>query len=373
MKILFFIDSLSSGGAQHQITNLAILFKKKKYNVNVLIYNNKNNFFAKKLEEEGVKVEVLKNTNYIARIFNARKYLNKNKQDIVVSFLETPNFLACISKIGFSKWKLITSERSGTKKPFLGLKNKIFKWFERFSDVIVCNSNVAKNLWIENYPDYSKKLLTIYNATFVPNIGENKYIALKDNKINIVIAASYRGIKNLTNLLDALCLLDKENLEKLKISWYGNINASNDSEENYTKSLKFIKDNSLEDIIKLNDAVHNIDDYMFKADFVALFSEYEGLPNSICEAMMLGKPILMTPVSDYKTFITSKNGIICKDSKAENIKIALEEVVLLKKQDLINMGLESKKIAFNLFSSEKIIEKWEKVFNNIINKKEGEE
>ena len=363
MKLLFFIDNLSSGGAQRQITNLAILFKKKGNDVSILIYNNNNNFFGKQLEQEGIKIEVLKNSNYISRIINTRIYLNKNNQDMVVSFLETPNFLACLSKIGFSKWKLITSERSGTKESFKGVKNKIFKWFERFSDAIVCNSNAAKNLWEEYYPCYSKKIFTIYNTTFIPKI-DTKYEILKDGKLHIVIAASYRVIKNLINLLKALCLLSQNDLEKVQITWYGNINASDDSEQNYKDALKIIEENKLGSIIILNKAVHNIAEYMFQSDMVGLFSEYEGLPNAICEAMMLAKPVLMTPVSDYSIFITPKNGILCKSSRPESIKNALEEALNLKKENLIDMGIESKKLANNLFSSKKILENWEKIFHD---------
>ena len=83
MKLLFFIDNLSSGGAQRQITNLAILFKKKGNDVSILIYNNNNNFFGKQLEQEGIKVEVLKNSNYISRIINTRIYLNKRYGSVI--------------------------------------------------------------------------------------------------------------------------------------------------------------------------------------------------------------------------------------------------------------------------------------------------
>ena len=36
----------------------------------------------------------------------------------------------------------------------------------------------------------------------------------------------------------------------------------------------------------------------------------------------------------------------------------------LKKENLIDMGIESKKLANNLFSSKKILENWEKIFHD---------
>ena len=48
----------------------------------------------------------------------------------------------------------------------------------------------------------------------------------------------------------------------------------------------------------------------------------------------------------------------------KSIKNALEEALNLKKENLIDMGIESKKLANNLFSSKKILENWEKIFHD---------
>jgi glycosyltransferase involved in cell wall biosynthesis len=38
---------------------------------------------------------------------------------------------------------------------------------------------------------------------------------------------------------------------------------------------------------------------MYESDVVALVSKLEGLPNTVCEGMALGKPIIMTRVFRY--------------------------------------------------------------------------
>ena len=50
----------------------------------------------------------------------------------------------------------------------------------------------------------------------------------------------------------------------------------------------------------------DVDNIMNNTYFIGLFSEFEGFQNVICEGMMLGKPIIMSRVSDYKDLVDSK-------------------------------------------------------------------
>lgn len=97
---------------------------------------------------------------------------------------------------------------------------------------------------------------------------------------------------------------------------------------------------------------------MNEADAVGLFSKYEGLPNAICEGMMLGKPIVMTRVSDYATLVDDSNGFLCDWDSSETIKNALLRLINLRKDELLEKGKNSKTRAERLFSKERIIKQW---------------
>ena len=97
---------------------------------------------------------------------------------------------------------------------------------------------------------------------------------------------------------------------------------------------------------------------MNEADIVGLFSKLEGLPNAICEAMMIGKPIIMSKVSDYINLVDEENGFLCDWDNPNSIKIALEQAIFLNDKELIKMGLKSKIKADKLFSSEVIVNQW---------------
>lgn len=356
-QILCLIDNLGSGGAQRQLTTLAILWQKQGYNVKFLVYGTAD-FFKSVLDKEQIKIDRIDSKNYLDRIIKVRKYLRNGNQDVVVSFLDTPNFLACISKIGGAKWKLIISERSCLESNFTSKRALLTKWVVRFADKIICNSYQASLLWKKFYPKYENKIDVIYNAVTL-NLDENIVYTPKINgKLKMVVASSFQPLKNVLGLINAFSFLSKEEQKKIEVYWYGSNNDGINFNQNYINANRLINDMGLKDIVHLEDATSNIHSIMYNCDIVGLFSKYEGLPNVICEAMMMGKPIIMTKVSDYKSFMSNKNGALCGSDTPKDICSSLRKIINLSVDELESMGENSKAIAYKLFSADVIICKW---------------
>lgn len=355
-KILLLIDSLGSGGAQRQAVNIAISLKKREYTVEILCYFQKN-FFESLLNSNNIRVIWIVENNPIMRILKIRNFIRNQNYGSVISFCETPDFLNFMSSIGRHSWKVITSERSAKEYHLTSIKGKFFAYFKRYSDYIVCNSENAKQLWLKYYPFYEHKLKVIYN---IVDIGETdlKYDTSRNKKINIVVAASYQALKNPINLIRSLDLLTEEERRKIRIDWYGEkVVSENEGSKIYDESLHLIKKNNLISCICLHESTKDIYEKMSKSDYVALFSSVEGLPNSICEAMTLGKPILMTPVSDYKIFIKD-NGFIVPNTSPDAISTSIRLLFNIFEDQLLCMGSESRRRAISLFSENVNIEKW---------------
>lgn len=368
MKILCFIDSLGSGGAQRQMVTLAKLLKHKGYEISFLVYHRED-FFKHYLEEEAIPIHYIIENRSLFRIIKIRKYIRKGGFDTVISFLETPNFLNCIAAIGGKSWKVVTSERSSKDSTFLSIKGKIFGWFQRFSDVLVCNSHNAKTMWEKYYPQYKDKLNVIYNPVILPEIT-SEYIPKRDGKLHIVVAASYQYLKNPIGLIKALTLLNEEERKKIKVNWYGRIEIIKGDSFAYHESLSIIKEYKLEEVIYLNEETKDIANKMNEADVVALFSELEGLPNAICEGMMIGKPIIMTKVSDYNSLIDSSNGFLCEWDDPKSIYYALQELIEISTNELIELGKQSISKANILFEENVVVKQWTQLINGRIIKKE---
>ncbi len=362
MKILLFIDNLGSGGAQRQLVTLSKLLKKEGFDVSFLIYGNAD-FYQQDIKKENILINKIVTSKYLIRIFKVRRFIRKGNYDVVISFLDVPNFLNCFAAIGGKKWKVITNERSSKESTFLSRRGRIFGWFQKYSDAIVTNSYNAMNMWKKYYPQYEKKLSVIYNAVVLPPI-HSEYKVRKNGKTNIIIAASYQYLKNPIGVVKAMTLLSKSERDKVKITWYGSKKVSSQNAKAYEEAKQLIEKNNLKESICLKDATLDIYEKMQKADVVGLFSELEGLPNVICEGMMIGKPIVMTRVSDYSLLVDEQNGFLCDWDNPNSIKEALIGVSNLSNDELLEMGSKSKTKAEKMFIPSNIVKQWKSVIKD---------
>lgn len=360
-KIALLIDNLGSGGAQRQILNLSILLKDT-YKVEIIIYQDII-FYKNEVEDNDIKVVVIDANSYLKRLISVRHYLRHNNYAIIISFLETPNFLACFANLGIRKFGVITSERSAKESTFIGLKNKIYNFFDRYADIKICNSYKAKENWMKYKTLYKNKAKVIYN----PIIISNSF--LKRNSKNtcrkLVVAASYQPLKNILRVIEAVNLLDDQQKKLIKIDWYGRSEIVRGDNKLYLEAKNKLDEYNLTTIFSLHDETTNIHEKMNDSDAVGLFSIVEGLPNSICEGMMLRKPILMSKVSDYEMF-AKDNAFLCDPLDIRSIKNCLVEFIKTPSDELYKMGQMSYAIAQNLFDPNIIRENWIKEIENVI-------
>lgn len=356
MKILMLIDNLGAGGAQRQVVTLSKLFSDKGLNVTILLYNKDINFFEKDLCESSIAVKTCHHNNSIIKLLKIRSFIRNSGSDVVISFMDTPNFINCFSAIGGKSWKVITNERSAKDSTFTTKKGKIFLWFQRYADEIVCNSYNAMAMWKKNAPKYSCKLDVIYNAVSLSKIN-TAYHMRHNDKTNITVVASYRDIKNPHNLVKAISLLNATDKSSVVFDWYGNKIVSHEEQHVYSGINNLIKEKKLLNVINLHDASTNIHNIMNRADVIALFSKVEGLPNAICEAMIIGKPVIMTRVSDFSTLVND-NGVLCDWDNVDSIKNAIRNMVRLDNISLEKMGKVSKQKAKTLFEPDYVANQW---------------
>lgn len=351
-KILFLSRSLSSGGSERRMVNLARLLKEKGYDVCFICLRD-TDFYKPMLIEMNIPIMIVKGN--ILNPFAIIKSIRSIKPDAVISFLETPNIINCYASVLRHSWITITGESSSFNELYkeLSLVHKIrghfMGYLMRYCNYLICNSEHAKDLWIRSYPRYKKKIKTIYNPVIIKTLIST-YIPLLDNKCHIVVAASYQYLKNPLGLIRAVSKMKFR--EHLVIDWYGAKLAA------YMESEKLVSDLNLGDIIRLHGPSKDIHNIMNSADVIALFSKVEGLPNAICEGMMIGKPIIMTRVSDYKQLVTEQNGFTCDWNDEDSIANVLDKVVSLNEQELKRMGEKSKEVAKQLFNLDTIVGKW---------------
>lgn len=357
-RILILSKSLESGGAERQLFYLASYLKKSNA-VDFLVYK-RSGVFLDKLEALGIGVYSFTKRSLIKDSFSVETIVRKGKYDVVVSYLPELNLVneiaALFGRFRFKKWRVIVGARSSNPAFVKSFKLRFYYFAHIFSDAIISNSESNKReILLVNKLLKEKKIHVIYNI-FQPESLSADYLPFRNDRINMVVAANYRMVKNLDGLLCALSLLDNDQRSKIHIDWYGiDVDGSLD------KGNQFIENNSLSEVISLHQSSDEIYLLYQQADIVGLFSHYEGLPNSICEALYLGKMVICTPVSDMPLLLKDTGNIICGSDLPDDIFLGLSNLINLNKETVVQVGKSNCQKFAQLFYKDKIERELESV------------
>lgn len=351
MKILCVIDSLGSGGAQRQLVELAKGFHEHGHQVSFLTYHNLD-FFNKELIRYNIDIHCIEETSYLKRLWKMRIFIRNGNYNAVLSFLEAPNFICELAGFPFRRWKLVVGERSANPTIKKSFKLKFYRWFHLLSDFVVSNSYKNRDIVKSVNPLIPlDKLKVIYNLVDIEGYSNIERYPIQDDKLILLIAASHRKVKNLDGLIEAVNLLSKKERDKLRIHWYGD---EADTDLSFNKAKLKIDTYNLNDNFSFHKAIRDIKNKMLNADIVGLFSFHEGFPNTICEAMSLGKPVICASVSDVPLIITNDRYLFDPEKTGE-IAAVLSYILTLTLGELQIIGENNKKVADSLFDKEHIV------------------
>lgn len=357
MKITLFIDSLCAGGAQRQLVGLAKLLKEKAHEVEVLVYH-KNEFYLKFLKENDIKYRYIsKAENKKTRVFHIIRYLRYNQPDVLISFLSSPNIIACIAKLFLRNTKLLVSERNTTQVVRINEKLRFFLY--RLADNVVPNSYTQERFINKNFPYLKEKVVVITN--FV----ETTYFNPLDNKVEVVspLLISVGRItpqKNILNYLKALRVIVDKGFA-FKAIWYGNT----DDEQYYSSCKLLIDELNLHGYFEFRAATKQIKEEYQKADVFCLPSIYEGFPNVLCEAMSCGLPVLCSNVCDNSQIAEQdKSGFLFDPNRVDEIAVAIERMLNSSEVSRQKMSRFNRNRAVGMFSETSFIKKYLDIIEN---------
>lgn len=310
--MIFLIDSLGSGGAERQVSLLSAEMQSLGAKVKVICFTAGHDFFAKELVKANIQIVYLnensKSNFYLSAMWNLLKILKNEKQAILLPFLFKAN-LSCIFLKTFMgiQNKIICSERS-SENAYKTLKLKFLRpIYLILSDKIVCNSYVAadeikKKLFIRK-----SKVLTIWNGFNLPEVYVDDLKT--EASYELLFVGRIIPSKNLHVIIDCLEDLSKNFNINLRLNVLGRVETGH---ENYYKNIKS-KVNSSKNLsthILFHGEVKNPYDYYKRSSVLILLSEFEGLPNVVCEALAHGCLIIASNISDLNDLVGSDRGFI---------------------------------------------------------------
>ncbi|MDD2637137.1 MAG: glycosyltransferase family 4 protein [Bacteroidales bacterium] len=364
--ILFLIEDLGSGGAQRQMVYLCEGFINIGYKVTILAYY-KREFYSEYLTNLGVTIDYIIEKKPIIRIIKFRKQIRSFHPDAVIAFLRTPSILAEIASLPFKKWQLIVGERSSNPAMLNSFKSKFMRFFHLFADYVVANSysNIEMVRKVNRYlPEDKSKV--IYNIIDTDRFSPDPIFKYrKQGKLRIVVPASYRRLKNILGLINAVSLLSIEEQSKIEIHWYGDKTPGMHKDDILNEAILLINKFKLVKIFYFHEVTYLIEKEIQNADAIGLFSFFEGLPNSVCEGMACGKPIIASNVSDVPLLIEDNiTGFLFNPKSIDEIRDALKRLLNSNDETLTNMGRLNRQKALTLFSAEKVFPQYLELINS---------
>ena len=354
-KITLFIASLSSGGAEHQMTFLANFLSEKGCDVELVTYSDVEDCYSVSVKVS--RIHLSPNKAVWKKLLSVFCYYQKTKSDCVISFGTRDNCFTLFSLLFRPSVKCIASERCAFwgKKKWHQLMNYYILY--RRAAVIVTNSHAQRKDIMAAYPRYKDKLITITNYT---DTSIYKVLPSPNNApIQIGIFCRYMPQKNYVAFAKAVKILKEKSKIPFHITWYGNKKLGNKANTYYEHFCSLVKEYGIEDVLTLNDHTSKVSELLPTFDALSLPSLIEGFSNSISEYICCGKPVLCSDVADNSLMVEDGvNGFLFDPHQAEHIADAYLRFFCLPQEKRAQMGINSRKKAEELFDKDRFVDSY---------------
>lgn len=196
--------------------------------------------------------------------------------------------------------------------------------YEKF-DFVANVSYACKDIYDEMMPEHKvSKSVVLYNMYNIASIkeGADDYDAQLDaSKLNFVtVCRLVEQQKKVSRVLKTCKRLKDEGISNFKwtVVGYG------PDEEYY---LRLVKEYNISDVIEFTGLKKNPYPYMKSADVFVLPSLYEGLSMTMCEALIVGTPVLATCFKASEEVVTDgRNGMLCANS-SDGVYCAVKKII----------------------------------------------
>ena len=266
----------------------------------------------------------------VLKFFFLVKKIYLIKPDIVQTWLPHADFLggfaARLARIKNVVWNIRYSKlEQGTVRFGIIFLIKLLSKLSYIipKKIIVVSKSALKNCKNLGYCSYKLNLiqngydLSVYNFDKKKTSLRKKYKIKKNTKI-IGSVARYDATKDHQNLLNALSILKKKNLNFFCILVGSNINNQ--------FIIEKIKELGLSNNIKLINKKDDIFEFFKEIDIHVLSSKTEGFPNVVAEAMVFKTPCIVTDVGD-SALIVGKTGWVVPPKNSIRLSNAIEKAL----------------------------------------------
>ena len=297
MRILFVSTSTTIGGAEKTLYSLATLIDPKRFQVCGVVSLKPFGPYAHRLKAQGVSIHTLGLTGRpgLAEIKALAKLIEHEQPDIVHALMYQAIQLCRLAKRrANARFKLISSPRINyrTRSAFTLLVDRVLKGSD---DLLIAESQTSRDFLVKKQGYDPKKVKTIHNGVDVARWPVSKLdrarkrleLRLGAGEILLGCVGRLDQQKGHAVLIDALSKLKDRAPVRCAIIGEGPKRAALEAQ---------IRRHHLEKHVWLLGERDDVVSWLSSFDIFVLPSLWEGLPNSLLEAMALGLPSVASAV-----------------------------------------------------------------------------
>lgn len=294
-KVVFVSNVIGNGGAGRVMAIIADYFVEKGIDVTLCSFldNYETYEINPKVKQAIIKKDFKGLFGKIQRILKLRKFIKKHQDATIIAFEYFVNMEAIVATCGL-KNRIIVSERNS---PDILDKRKNLKILRdilyRYTDVLVCQTAEAK----EYFSEYIQGKTVIIPNPIKSDLPYYEGIRKKE----ITTFCRVEKQKNLKMLIDAFEMLLKDHKEYV-LSIYGDGSEKKDL-------IEYVGAKGLEKKVIFYPFDMDIHDKIVDCEMYVSTSDFEGLSNSMLEAMGMGMPVVCTDCKGGGARMIIKNGI----------------------------------------------------------------
>ena len=327
-KLLFFINTLEGGGAELVLTNIANAFSEE-YDITVMTLRD-GGVYEHRLNKSVKYKSIIRSKNkLIRRILGyficfvlppaiIHKLFIGNDFDYQIAFLEgVPTKIISAAKTKKYAWVHIDLMNTfGIEKTHRSMKKHI-ACYEKY-DKIICVSETVKDAFADRF-GISDNVIVKYNVVDDTLIKEKANEPIeRAEKTRIVSVGRLVKQKGYDRLLDIAGRLKNEGFDFELV-----LVGKGAEEESLKKQAERL---GIAECVTFTGFVDNPYKYMQSADFLVFPSRAEGYSTVVTEAVILGKPIVVSDCSGMREILGDSEYGIVTDSD-EDLYNAVKDMI----------------------------------------------
>lgn len=363
MTVVFFVGTLEAGGLERFVTRVCREAKARSlFDPVVVCLHKRTGVFLDELTSEGIPVHAAPKRWHrsIRDWMGLVRLLRKTKAELVhsqVNFSLLQQFFA----VRLAGMIYLVTERNCYQRSGFALYRKRIQYYflKRFGVQYSANSRrVADHLarmlneQVDQFPIFSNGIaIESRDADNPSRPNSNSCVTIA----YIARMAKHKGHIFFLEILERLIHRHNRPVEAVLIG----DGPMRPTIENAVHEMK------LSNYVRFTGVVPNVEDHIRDADIVALFSDYEGMPNVVIEAMAVGRPVVATDTGNVRELLESGAGLVL-DNKDVDQAVNLIESLILNPSKREEMGKIGQEVVDRHYSLRTVLNKLVENYNNLV-------